>query len=313
MEIQCICGTQYKKQEFKKHFKNCNKFLEKFKDFDYKISTIISSYFKSKKNASIIIFLLERYIKLLNHRISHYKINIRKVSSDFKQNKIQNLAKDLTNPFYNINNQNIVYNNNFNNGNDFNGSNFFSKLNYKTCNDLNQNNFNIDESLIRKNCMIIKKNKSEKKVFQIKNNLNNKINLFQKRNEISFEIIKQINNPFFVYKNLIQENLELENQFITQGNFNCYLISIGSKINKEESEIIMDFCKEQFIENKGKISNEITKYLSKSFKSLFSGDWFIIISNIEYKEIYYNLSSSLSDKTIVFYLNNKKICVIRYF
>ena len=38
----------------------------------------------------------------------------------------------------------------------------------------------------------------------------------------------------------------------------------------------------------------------------------MIIYNIEYDDIYYNLTTCISDKTLTFIINNKKITVIRY-
>ena len=48
MEFQCMCGIKVNKKEFKLHYRNCNQFLEKYKDFDFKISSQISKYFTKK-------------------------------------------------------------------------------------------------------------------------------------------------------------------------------------------------------------------------------------------------------------------------
>ena len=313
MNIQCTCGIKYNKKEFKQHFRNCKLFLEKYKDFDFKISTIISKYFKYRKTESIIIFLLERYIKLIKHKINKNKLNIKRNLSE------NNLNKDNAEPLYKINKENSIDNNNNSNLN-IQNFNLLSKLNYKTNNDFNKENKNLDESLMRNNCIIRKKKITE--FFPNTSSFNNynKFRALQKKNEINFEIFQQSNisktfieNPFYNYsKNFGIINNPLENQQFNSNNISWNLKYVGSQINNQVCKIIIDSCKTKFMENKGVINYQTINYLISYFKYMFHGEWFIIISNIEYQEIYYNFTSFISDKSIIFHLNTKIFCVICY-
>ena len=302
MEIQCICGIKYNKKLFKQHFRNCNQFLEKYKDFDFKISTAISKLFQAKKNSTIIIFLLERYIKLIKHKNKDKEINIKR-SLSVKKYKENPPSKDKDN-----NNKSI--DNNINNKNS-NIQNFLAKLNYKSSNDFPKNK-KIDNCFIRNNCIIKKKNNNE---------LYNKLRIFQKRNEISFELLKQkdipntfIENPFYKFRgNFGNNNNQSESITYNPFNISFNLKYIGSKIINQIGQTIIDNCKSKYRENNGIINNQITNYLITYFKSIFNGEWFIIIYNIEYNEIWYNFTSFINDKSIVFSLGNKLFYVICYY
>ena len=103
-------------------------------------------------------------------------------------------------------------------------------------------------------------------------------------------------------------NREDTNQF---DKLNFKTLFIGSDF-KYNSDMFIELCEEQYIVNKGIINGQTIKCLIDCFKKMFNGEWFMIIYNIEYNDIYYNLTTCISDKTLTFIINNKKITVIRY-
>ena len=68
-KLQCECGELIEKNDFKKHFKKCVPLIHKYKNFDFKIIQLIKSYLDSKESFIIIIFFLQRYIKILNYNL----------------------------------------------------------------------------------------------------------------------------------------------------------------------------------------------------------------------------------------------------
>ena len=43
-KIKCICGIEFDENFCKKHFKKCRQFINKFNNFDYKISKLLEEY-----------------------------------------------------------------------------------------------------------------------------------------------------------------------------------------------------------------------------------------------------------------------------
>ena len=454
MEIKCICGVEFNRKEFKKHFRNCNRFLNKFKDFDLKIGNILAKYLKNKYG-TIIKFLLQRYIKLINKKMksSEDQNNIRKIKTEESKKNTNNKNENnyIINPMFiemekekkkNNNNNLFLENNNSNNAfikknnninpffqqnnnvnikNNQNNNNFnysdntfnFNNLNYRTNNNnnipynrmtnnlntfqMNNNNnnnnmnrtnlnFNIQNYFINNNMMNyrndngfqkssnflpinnfnnnsnnnnnnndsnctfkdfqisydfmkndnIKYNKNEYTNIVNKNNKalkeNNtyvlanknpgrenfqKSTPFRKCNEIILEIITKIKNYSKTeYRNKSYNENQSFNYFSTKTiifeGLKYKLISIGSNLKESEGEIIIDYCKNIYIRNKGIINFETVKYLSNIFKGLFLGEWFVIVSNIENNDIYYNLNSEIKNRAIFFYLDNKKFHIVNY-
>ena len=62
--IKCSCGIIYKLNEFINHFENCDLFYNEFKDFDFKIIQLLKQFINSKNSLIIIIFLLNRILKI---------------------------------------------------------------------------------------------------------------------------------------------------------------------------------------------------------------------------------------------------------
>ena len=309
MEIQCMCGIKVNKKDFKLHYRNCNHFLEKYEDFDFKISSQISKHF-TKKNASIIIFLLERYIKLIKHKIEKKNIKHNPSSKYIVPKELYNIPEDQI-PFFNR-----INDNRNNSSNKLNNLNNFHVINDKTIN--YPYNYNkIEEHLRRGNRIIQNEQHSEDDKLPhntgfIKKNIFFKdLRLLQERKEINFEILKQMDfgNKNVNYKsNDLTTNREDTNQF---DKLSSKTLFIGSDI-KENGEMIKDLCIEQYILKKGIINEQMIECLIDCFKKIFGGEWFMIIYNTEYNDIYYNLTTYISDKTLTFIINNKKISVIRY-
>ena len=58
--FKCVCNENHDKNTFKKHFKKCDLFKQKFEDIDFKISALLKDY-----NPLLIKYFLLRYIKLI--------------------------------------------------------------------------------------------------------------------------------------------------------------------------------------------------------------------------------------------------------
>jgi hypothetical protein len=104
--IKCICGKELNNNKFKNHFRNCNSFFDRFKQFDMKISFLLSKYLAVKENVILVLFLFKEYIKLIEKKInSNIQNKIQKCSNDsysFKKKFTSNGAKKRLS--FNINN-----------------------------------------------------------------------------------------------------------------------------------------------------------------------------------------------------------------
>ena len=426
MNIKCICGFEFNKKEFKRHFRNCERFLNKFKDFDFNISKTLAKYFKFE-NGSIIKFLLQRYVKLISHKIksSEEQNNIRKAKTEdnkkqnnsnvsnnniknfvnpffeIQKDKIENknnINNDILNPifgiqqkfiekinnknnifklinytddsfnFNNLNNRtinnmtdndnnkmnpnNLIYtfNSPMNNVNKINSSNTlyfqnnninFSKNNIsKSSNksDYNFKNFKISYAFMEDNISNNKKrlNNNLNSNNQLKQNISNysndleliksksdrdiynKFEHFEKSKEVNFKIIPTMK----YYQKTDFHNISFNKMgafdffstktIITFEGLKYKLISIGSEFKKFEIETIINYCKEIYLRNKGNVNYEFVKYLSNCLKALFLNEWAIIITNRENKDIFYNLTSEIKNRTILFYLDNKRFYIMNY-
>ena len=298
-----MCGKKYDKKEFKKHFKNCHKFLEKFKDFDFKISELIKKYYKIK-NASIIQFLLQRYIKLIEHKIRKSQEdnnnNIRKIQ--IYEKKYKNFELKKINPFYVISKDINIKNDNYN----INNNNFNKLISYNP-----ENSLNIKCSVKPKKF----KNNNIIKEYINKIKQKNKRNYFIICNEINFKLIN--NKALNKSSRLLSFIGGCENEIvlnIRKINKNCipYLSYLGSYYKGEEN-IVLEYCKELYKINEGIINKDFVKSISLFCKDLFLGEWLIIIINIDYMDIFFDLSSlKFKDKSIIFFLDNKKFYIIGY-
>ena len=75
-KIKCICGNEFEEKFFKKHYRKCTLFINKFNKFDYKISILLEEYLFEIKNIFIIRYLMKRYLKLIDKRIIKYNNEI---------------------------------------------------------------------------------------------------------------------------------------------------------------------------------------------------------------------------------------------
>ena len=93
--IKCVCGKEFKKINFKKHYKICELFLDKYNIFDYKISKILGEYLFDKKNLILIRFLIERYLKLIDKKIKEYSYVINNNIISNKDKILENQIEDI--------------------------------------------------------------------------------------------------------------------------------------------------------------------------------------------------------------------------
>ena len=181
--IVCVCKQKFNKTEFKNHHKNCKAFKKKFYDFDLKIAKLLKEYLLVKENSSIIKFLFQRYIKLIDHKFKPAEIsNINAIKKN-KKNKFIS-KKDEIQFNSGMNNKNLneeFYGNNNDNKDQIKNYEFKKKLSFKG-DDLNFNKTNI----YQQNNNINKYQQNYNfNGYQLNNNINryqpnNNINLFGK-------------------------------------------------------------------------------------------------------------------------------------
>ena len=98
--INCECGKTFEEKEFMKHFKNCEKLINKYKDFDCKIANCLKAYIKNKDNLIIIKFLFKRFISLLEHKLNdsfsnlnHFNLNNIYTNKNNNKNSINTIIE----------------------------------------------------------------------------------------------------------------------------------------------------------------------------------------------------------------------------
>ena len=94
-KILCECGGSFYEIEFKKHFKKCIKLLEKYKNFDFKMTQLFKEYLDSRESLIIIKFFLKRFIKLFDYKLKQQfnNKNIISLSENEIKNESQNIFK----------------------------------------------------------------------------------------------------------------------------------------------------------------------------------------------------------------------------
>ena len=229
--IFCVCKKKFNKTEFKKHHKNCNAFKNKFYDFDLRIGQLLKEYLLVKENSSIIKFLFQRYIKLIDHKFKPPENAKIKAIRKNKKNKIQfNLEmnnESHNQEFYDSNNNN-------NNDNDLKiYKEFSTKLSFRG-DGQNNNTSNINNNFYRN-----QQNSNFNRYQQISNfnryqqnsnfnryQQNNNINRFQQNNNNSFDLSLNYNN--MIRSSPIQYNNLFNIQYQQYNNF-------GQDINKSST------------------------------------------------------------------------------
>ena len=90
--LKCICGQIYNEDQFSKHFRECRKFKDEFKEFDSKFGELLKTYSEPIERLIIVRYLLKQYIQVIERKItSRFKIN--KIPP---KNKYQNNPKNKT-------------------------------------------------------------------------------------------------------------------------------------------------------------------------------------------------------------------------
>ena len=83
--IKCVCGIRYELKEFINHFKKCDLFYSKFKDFDCKMVALLKQFINSKDNLIIIIFLINRFMDILKNKLKSLEDEINPKNFIFKK------------------------------------------------------------------------------------------------------------------------------------------------------------------------------------------------------------------------------------
>jgi hypothetical protein len=323
--IVCVCKQKFNKTEFKKHHKNCKDFKEIFNDFDLRIGNLLKEYLLVKENSSIIKFLFQRYIKLIDHKFKTAeiaKINaIRKkrknrFSPSVLEKKIEirfNLVNEIkdddfldrlsfngddqnnnkTNLYPQNNNLNRYSPNNSNNG-------------YPLNNNINNFQLNNNSHLFGNEALFFGGNQP--------NNNNNMLRSSPIQNNNFFNIQNSQFNNFGqnIGKSFSFNNRPIYN-FFEQGynsNNDIYskipknsnnniggnhkILKVGSQLEEEDRKIICNFCRDEFKKYGGRCNSEMIKKIGWHMNRVYpKSKWFILIYNNEDNEIYDNLSPTL--------------------
>lgn len=81
-EIKCECGNSMNIKEFNSHFIFCEQLINKYKDFDFKLSQLLKLNLNSN-NILIIKFIFKKYIKLLDSKLK----NLSEINNNSTPNK----------------------------------------------------------------------------------------------------------------------------------------------------------------------------------------------------------------------------------
>ena len=103
--IICLCGNEFNKFEFKKHYKKCKLFFERFKNLDMRISFLLNKYLSIKENIILVRFLFKRYINLIDKKIYSNKKESQKPKNNYIKDIIisYDIKNKISNNFHNKN------------------------------------------------------------------------------------------------------------------------------------------------------------------------------------------------------------------
>lgn len=77
--IKCVCGDIFKEIKLTKHIRYCKPFLERFKLFDFKITSILEKYSSGDENNIYLLkYLFKSYVKLIDQIIKQRQKNSNK-------------------------------------------------------------------------------------------------------------------------------------------------------------------------------------------------------------------------------------------
>ena len=219
-KIKCTCGYFFKKKEFKKHFKRCPYFLDKFTKFDYKISRLIGQYLINKDNLNIVRFLMKRYIKIIDKKIIEYNEEVEKVNEKNNILKYNNTPYDISDIPENENQKTLILDKDKNNGLNMK----FITQGENTSNPSEHINIFVDYvniDIIKSNeCIISTQTPTptstitptpgfDSNSYNMKNKINDNINNNQK---------KSSNNNNYDVNNIINDNNKNDNNIINDNN-----------------------------------------------------------------------------------------------
>ena len=127
----------------------------------------------------------------------------------------------------------------------------------------------------------------------------------EQNNQFRYSIqIKQVPN---IFQNILvqrQENIQ-NNQPI----FKEY--AIGSRINRNQGNTIINYCKYIYIKLKG--GKNIAKISAEAIKQKFGDNWLVLISNLNGGKFDFSISPSKKGDFIVFSLDDKLFQICRYY
>ena len=224
--ILCTCKKEFNITLFKKtHYKECQAFKNKFKEFDLRMVTLLKKFIVDNEDFYLVKFLLTGYIKLINKMINDYNKKIKEMENDTEKYN-DHTTKDNEKEIVNIKEEKIVNKENINN-----------KINKENKEDnLGLNNDNRIE------------NKNIFNVF-LKDNISNRL---KKNNDLNLN-------------NSIYNNINIENPYDYEKNnkgFNACK-NDSSKFNNNKSNNFNNTKKKKSFQKRRELYPEIKKKLKK--------------------------------------------------
>ena len=252
-KIKCYCKNLFNKNDFEEHFKTCNPFIKKFKEFDSKLCLLLKDY-NNIEDLNFIKYLLKSFIKLINYKIEKYKKKEEEQEWNYEFNK----KKEINHNFNKINinfdknpNNNIIIEKKENN-NEY----YYTKY--------------LFQSIFSLNCM---KNWYNQQKGNIDYLFYNELNNFYENNKINYENIID-----FYKKNIISLSKEkIPNEpYYFLNNYLRFLLNIYVEINPIKTLKLGIHPDINDINNEYK---KLYKYFSEKTKNSASRFFFNIIVN----------------------------------
>ena len=334
--IVCVCHQKFNKTEFKKHHKNCKAFKTKFYDFDLRIANLLKNYLLVKENSSIIKFLFQRYIKLIEHKFKDQNFeNINRISKKRKNNFSPSVLKEKKEIQVNLGLKNKTLSQElYGSDEDIDDDEFSNRLSFKgyiqnnNKSNLNQQNNNNNAYQQNNNINIYQQNNNinlfEKRDYSFlgyQQNSNNMIrsspiqynNLFNvqnpKFNNFGQDINQSLSFNYRQYSNSFDQGYCSNNDIYSiisknsnnniGGNQNTF--KVGSKLGNDEKCVIINFCRDEYKKYGGKCNSKMIETIGRHINKAYNNHkWLILIYNNEYSDIQYNLSQTIPERYMIF-------------
>ena len=309
--FKCYCEKEFNKNNFKRHFRICTFFIDKFKSFDNTMTLFLKYYLKTQKDLCNFRFLLERFIKLIDDKIKinkEYEIIDDNNENEHKHNQIYQYKKrkvNILNNIYNINSSNIIEVENLINSNFSYKNSIFLSLSSLCCiknwyNKTKHNNIiNHTESSIRKEFFVILDNIYNKERLNIKPI----IEKCEKNNLLLYN--EKIKNDPFHFINSFLELFHYENNINIKPNENNKNANLIDENNINNINPNLNF---NIVKNPTKKNLKNLNYMYLLYENIFQNTQKSIISKNFFNIMKYKINCKNCKD--LYYFNIEKILTL---